>query len=97
MAAPVMGDNAEALADEEQHLRIPIVRRKRPTMTEHDGLTGAPILVENLDAGLGGERGRVRDPFVRGTFSACGESMLGPVDGANRRDGCAQGDCISAR
>ena len=53
MAAPVMGDHAEALAEEEQHLRVPIVRRERPAMAEYDRLTRAPILIENLDAVLG--------------------------------------------
>jgi hypothetical protein len=50
VTAPVMGDNAIAAVEEEQHLRIPVVGRQWPTVTEHDGLTFAPVLVENLDA-----------------------------------------------
>ena len=56
MAAPVMRDDAKAVAEEEQHLRVPIVRRKRPAVAEHDRLPAAPILVENLDAVAGGDR-----------------------------------------
>ena len=52
MAAPIMGDRAEVLAEEKQHLRVPIVRRQRPAMAEHDRLPRAPILIENTDAVL---------------------------------------------
>jgi len=50
MAAPVVGDHAEALAEEEQHLRVPIISRQRPAVAKHDGLTFAPVLVEDLNA-----------------------------------------------
>ena len=56
MAAPVVGDHAEALAEEEQHLRVPIIGRQRPAMAKHDGLTFAPVLVEDLNAVFGGDR-----------------------------------------
>src|SRR6188472_2571994 len=56
MAAPVMGDDAVALRQEEQHLCIPVVAAQRPAMMENDGLAGSPILVENLGAVLGGDR-----------------------------------------
>ena len=36
MAAPVVGDHAEALAEEKQHLRIPIVGRQRPAVAKHE-------------------------------------------------------------
>lgn len=52
MAAPVMGDDPIAVVKEEQHLRIPVVRRQRPTVAEHDRLALAPVLVENLNAVL---------------------------------------------
>src|SRR6266404_1226513 len=48
VASSVMGDDAIALFEEEQHLRIPVIGRQRPTMAEHDGLTFAPVLVVNL-------------------------------------------------
>src|SRR5438105_12068522 len=63
MAPPVMGDHTEALAEKEEHLSVPIVRRERPAMAEHDGLTRTPVLVENIGAVAGGDRGHVLDPF----------------------------------
>src|SRR5712691_9100896 len=56
MATPVVGDDAIAVLEEEQHLRVPIIGRQRPAMTEHDGLTLAPVLVEDLNAVFGGDR-----------------------------------------
>ena len=53
MAAPVVSDHAEALAEEEQHLRVPIIGRHRPAVAKHDGLTSAPVLIENLNAVFG--------------------------------------------
>ncbi len=38
MAAAVRGDDAIALLEEVEHLRIPIVGRERPAMMKHDGL-----------------------------------------------------------
>jgi hypothetical protein len=42
VATPVMRDHTMAVAQEEQHLSVPIVRRKRPAMAEHDGLRACP-------------------------------------------------------
>jgi hypothetical protein len=50
VAAAVMSDDAIAAIEEEQHLRIPVIGRQRPTMAEDDGLAFAPILIINLDA-----------------------------------------------
>src|SRR5262249_17879105 len=50
VAAPVMRYDAITLAQEEQHLRVPVIGRKRPAMAEHKGLTRTPILVEDVDA-----------------------------------------------
>ena len=57
VAAPVMGHHAVAVLHEEQHLRVPVVRRQRPAVVEHDrlGVLGTPILVEDLDAVFGGD------------------------------------------
>jgi hypothetical protein len=52
MAAPVMGDDPIAVVKEEQHLRIPVVRRQGPTVAEHDRLALAPVLVKDLNAVL---------------------------------------------
>ena len=54
VASAVMGDDAEAVVQEEQHLRIPVVGRKRPAMAEDYGLTRTPILVKYLGTVFGG-------------------------------------------
>src|SRR5262245_34495402 len=56
MAAPVMGDDTIALRDEGEHLRIPVVAAQGPAVMKDDRLTGAPVLVEDLNALLGGDR-----------------------------------------
>src|SRR5207244_13558739 len=86
MAPPVMGDHTEALAEKEEHLSVPIVRRERPAMAEHDGLTRTPVLVENIGAVPGGDRGHVLDPF-RGVGSRASleeRSPRGPECGTRR-------------
>ena len=64
VAAPVMSDDAKTLADEEEHLRIPVVRGKRPAVAKNDRLTRPPVLVEDLNAVLGGDRAH-RRPLLR--------------------------------
>src|SRR5438477_3903527 len=49
MSTPISRNDAETLADEEKHLRVPIIRRERPAVTEHDRLSFAPVLVINVD------------------------------------------------
>ena len=66
MAAAVMGDDAKAVVEEEQHLRVPVVGRQRPAMAEHDRLTLAPVLVEDLDAVLGRDGGHGNILLLRG-------------------------------
>jgi hypothetical protein len=39
MATAVMSDHAIAMMQEEQHLRVPIIGRQRPTMAEHNRLS----------------------------------------------------------
>jgi len=48
MTAPIMGDDAISMIEKEHHLRVPVICRERPPMAEHDGLTSAPVLVEDL-------------------------------------------------
>src|ERR1700722_11479141 len=50
VAASVMCDDAITVAQEEKHLRVPVVGRKWPTVAENDGLAFAPVLVENFRA-----------------------------------------------
>src|ERR1700694_4175700 len=45
MSAPVVGNDAIAVLEEEQHLRVPIIGRQRPAVAQHDGLPFAPVLV----------------------------------------------------
>ena len=52
VAAAVMRDDAIAMLDEEQHLRVPVVGAQRPAMVEHDRLALAPVLVEDLGSVL---------------------------------------------
>src|SRR5271169_2351980 len=53
VAAAVMGNDAITVIEKEHHLSVPVIGRQRPTMAEHDGLTSAPVLVENLNAVFG--------------------------------------------
>src|SRR6266436_1153083 len=48
MSAPVVGYDAIAVLEDEQHLRVPIIGRQRPAVAKHDGLTFAPVLVVDL-------------------------------------------------
>src|SRR5258705_4667393 len=63
MPPTIMGYDAIALLYEEQHLVIPIIGRQRPAVTEHDRLTLAPILVEDLNAVFGRDRAHVMPSF----------------------------------
>src|SRR6184192_110190 len=49
VTSSVMGDDAIAFLEEEQHLRVPIIGRERPAVAEHDGLTFAPVLIIDVD------------------------------------------------
>ncbi|MNO02222.1 hypothetical protein D3C81_2225540 [compost metagenome] len=55
MTATVVGDDPVALGCQEDHLRLPAVGVQRPAVTEDNRLTGAPVLVVNLDAVAGSE------------------------------------------
>jgi hypothetical protein len=50
MASTIMGHNAIPVAEEKQHLRVPVVGRKWPPVAKDDWLSFTPILVENLNA-----------------------------------------------
>src|ERR1700678_4490649 len=50
VAASVMCDDAVAVTEEEQHLRVAVIGRKWPTMGDNEGLTFAPVFVENFGA-----------------------------------------------
>src|SRR5258706_14510786 len=63
VAPAVMGDDAIAVIEEEQHLRVPVIGRQRPAMAEYDGLTFAPVLVEDLGAVVCGDLWHGRTPL----------------------------------
>jgi hypothetical protein len=58
----VVSDDAIAMIEEKQHLRVPIIGRKRPAMAEHDGLPVAPVLVKNLGAVARSDRRQLSAP-----------------------------------
>src|SRR5215475_7439988 len=62
MAAAVMGDDPKTAIEEEQHLRIPVVGRQRPTVAEDDGLSRTPVFVEYLGTVFGGDSGHREPP-----------------------------------
>jgi hypothetical protein len=49
MSAPVTRNDAETLAEEKKHLRVPIIRRERPAVTEHNRLSAAPVFIIDVD------------------------------------------------
>src|SRR4030095_10916250 len=49
MPAPICGNDAIAFAEEENHLRVPIVRAQRPAVAEDDGLAFTPVFVIDVD------------------------------------------------
>src|SRR5436309_3704754 len=49
MSAPIIRNDAETFAEEKKHLRVPIVRRERPAVAEHDGLSFAPVFIIDVD------------------------------------------------
>jgi hypothetical protein len=57
MAAPVMGDHTTPLADEIEHLSVPVIGTQWPSVVEDDrlGIPGSPVLVKDLDPILGGD------------------------------------------
>ena len=55
MPAAVDADNAIAVLEEEQHLRIPVVGTQGPAVMENNRLTVTPILVKDLDTVFGGD------------------------------------------
>src|SRR5437899_4890908 len=49
VSAPIRGNDAETFADEKKHLRVPIIRRERPAVTEHNRLPAAPVFIIDVD------------------------------------------------
>src|SRR5438093_12714879 len=49
MSAPIRGNDAETFAEEKKHLRVPIIRRERPAVTEHNRLPATPVFIIDVD------------------------------------------------
>ena len=64
VAAPIVGNDAIAVQEEEQHLRIPVVSRQWPAMTEDDGLSVSPVLVEDLRTVVSGDHTHLELSFL---------------------------------
>jgi hypothetical protein len=65
MASTIMGHNAIPVAEEKQHLCVPVVGRKWPPMTEDDRLSFAPIFVENLNTVLCFDEAHLVSSYLR--------------------------------
>src|ERR671918_227916 len=70
VTATVMSDDAVAAQHEEHHLGVPVVGTERPSVVEHDRLTAAPVLVEDLGPVLGCDKRHVEASC--GSGSPCG-------------------------
>src|SRR5690242_1001862 len=82
VAAAVMGDAAITVLGKEEHLVFPGVGRQRPAVTEHDRLTGAPVLKIDLRAVFGGNVWHVRPRApLRGNWPADQVATRGPLNG----------------
>src|SRR5260370_36217686 len=55
MSAAISRNDAIAFADEKKHLRVPIIRRERPAVAEHNRLPAAPVFIIDLYSVLGGD------------------------------------------
>jgi hypothetical protein len=55
VAAPIMGYDAIAVLEEEQHLRVPVIGAQWPAVREHDWLSRTPVLEVDLRSVLNGD------------------------------------------
>src|SRR5690349_852276 len=62
MSAPVVGYDAIAVIEKENHLVVPIIGGEWPAVAEHDRLTFPPVLVVNLRSIFGRDRGHKNSP-----------------------------------
>src|SRR5580693_6731690 len=81
----IVGDDAVALSEEEQHLRVPVIRTQGPTVMKDNGLGALrpPILVENLCPILGRSECHGLDSLFLGGKAYLGLSGCG--DGGEQR------------
>ncbi len=90
VAASVMRDDSEALAEEEQHLGVPVIAAEGPSMMEYERLRAfrTPVLVENRSTIFR------RDVFAIGPMSGTLGGLLGSRRaGGNCRCGGGNTQC----
>src|SRR5205807_4894125 len=63
-------DDAITVEKEEHHLGVPVISRQRPAVAEHDRLTAAPVLVEDIRAVGGGDHAHVLVPSFQDSDGA---------------------------
>src|SRR5262249_45508092 len=78
---PVVGNGAKAVAREEEQLLVPRIGVEGPAVAEDDGLARPPVLIEDLRAVFGFDRGHEGPPRV--VRCRVGQRP-GPVAGASR-------------
>src|SRR4029077_2400599 len=49
MSAAISRNDAIAFAEEKKHLRVPIICRERPAVTEYNRLPAAPVFIIDID------------------------------------------------
>ena len=76
MPAPIMSDASIAARSKIEHLIFKSVRRKRPAMTENNGLSFAPVVVIDLRTIFGRNRAHGLLPW------------LGSADNESSRNAC---------
>jgi hypothetical protein len=66
MDSAIMCDHTVSMGKEEQHLIVPVVRRKRPAVMKHDGVRAlwTPVFVEDGGAVFGCNRCHERFSLV---------------------------------
>src|SRR5262245_2139494 len=82
MTAPVVSDDAVALIEKIEHLRIPIIAAQRPSMVKDDrlGTLRPPVLKIDLGTVLGGDCAHHRCSFGDGTSRPSDINLpLGPI------------------
>src|SRR5437773_10536505 len=72
VTSSVMRDDAIPVIQEEQHLRVPVIGRQRPTMAADDGLSATPVFIKDVDVlAVFFSNGDVRHSSVPFLLSAC--------------------------
>src|SRR5438552_16366500 len=85
MSAPIIRNDAETFAEEKKHLRVPIIRRERPAVAEHDGLSFAPVFIIDVDVSsvfFSDSYVWHRDSFLYSVFTKISSARRSSLSGA---------------